>query len=47
MTKKAAINKLEKYGYKVITLIQGGYIAKKFQRTYKSDTLNGLIKIIF
>ena len=47
MTKKAARNKLEKHGYKVITLMQGGYIAKKFQRSYKADTLNGLVKIIF
>lgn len=47
MTKKAARNKLEKQGYEIITLMQGGYMAKKFQRTYKADTLNGLIKIIF
>lgn len=47
MTKQAARSKLEKRGYKVIALMQGGYIAKKHQRSYKSETLNGLIKQIF
>ena len=47
MTKKDARAKLENKGYKVLGSLQGGYIATKGQRTYKADTLNGLIKKIF
>lgn len=39
--------KLEKNGYKVITCMQGGYIAKKNNVTVMADTINGLIKKIF
>ena len=47
MKKEDARSKLENKGYKVVALMQGGYIAKKGSRLYKAETLNGLIKIIF
>ena len=47
MTKKDARAKLEKHGYKIISTMQGNVIATKGQRTYKAETLNGLIKKIF
>ena len=47
MTKKDARAKLEKNGYKVVGSMQGGYIATKGQRSYKADSLNGLIEKIF
>ena len=47
MTKAQARIKLERRGYTVTVLMQGGYVAKKNQRTYSSETLNGLCKMIF
>jgi hypothetical protein len=48
MTKKRAQQKLEKAGYKVVfSMNTGNVIASKGQRTYKSESLNGLIKQIF
>jgi predicted RNA binding protein YcfA (HicA-like mRNA interferase family) len=46
MTKEQARKKLEKEGYDVVRS-GGSYLAKKGQRTYTSDTLNGLVKKIF
>jgi|LakMenEpi03Aug12_release.lakeMendotaPanAssembly.Ray.scaffolds.fasta_scaffold724126_1 hypothetical protein len=47
MTRKAARTKLESNGYKIAGSMQGGYIATKGQRSYKAETLNGLINKIF
>ena len=47
MEKITARTKLETNGYKVVAFMQGGYIATKGQRSYKADTLNGLIEKIF
>ena len=33
-------------GYR-ITFGNGSYFAKKYQQTYKADSLNGLYKIVF
>jgi len=41
------MKKLIKQGYKVTSLMQGGYIATKGQRSYKSNSINGLLKLIF
>jgi len=47
MTTQQLRTQLEKKGYKVSTLMQGGYIAKKGQQTYKADTITKLHNIIF
>ena len=47
MTKKAAMEKLKINGYCVHAFMQGGYIAKKNGRSYKADTLNELVNMIF
>ena len=46
MTKDDCRKKLESHGYKVVRTSQG-YLATKGQRTYKAETLNGLVKKIF
>ena len=33
-------------GY-ILTFCNGTYLASKYQRTYKSDSLNGLYQIVF
>ena len=38
--------RLEKDGYR-ITYCNGSYFAKKYQQTYKADSLNGLYDILF
>ena len=38
--------KFEREGYR-LTYCNGSYFAKKYQRTYKADSLNGLYKIVF
>jgi hypothetical protein len=47
MTKNAAMTKLIANGYKVTWLYQGGCIASKRGISYKAETINGLINIIF
>lgn len=47
MTKQGARLKLLKSGYVVVGSMQGGYIATKGSRSYKAETLNGLVKKIF
>jgi biotin operon repressor len=47
MTKEAARKKLEKNGYKIISILNGGYIAQKNSRTYIAETINGLLKKVF
>jgi biotin operon repressor len=47
MTKQQLRTQLENKGYKVSTLMQGGYIAKKGQQTYKAATITELARIIF
>jgi len=47
MTKEAAQKKLEKAGYTVLFCMSGAIIARKGQRSYQADSLNGLIKQIF
>lgn len=47
MTTQQIRTKIESKGYKVSTLMQGGYIAKKGQQTYKADTITELARIIF
>lgn len=42
-----ARQKLTNAGYSITASMQGGYIATKGQRTYKSNSINGLIKLIF
>lgn len=47
MKKSTAIEKLEKAGYKVISCMDGGYIAKKNNVSISANSINGLIKKIF
>jgi uncharacterized protein YaaQ len=47
MTTEQLRTQLEKKGYKVTTLMQGGYIAKKGQQTYKADSITELYNILF
>jgi len=47
MKKEIARKKMESKGYKVITLMQGGYMAKKNNQTYKANSITGLFKLIF
>ena len=46
MTKEQARKKLKARGYSVSTTANG-YIAKKGQKTYSAETLNGLCKKLF
>jgi biotin operon repressor len=47
MTTQQQRTQLEKKGYKVSSLMQGGYIAKKGQQTYKAETIAKLYNILF
>jgi biotin operon repressor len=47
MTTQQQRTHLEKKGYKVSSLMQGGYIAKKGQQTYKAETIAELYNILF
>lgn len=47
MTTQQLRSKIESKGYKVSTLMQGGYIAKKGQQTYKADSITNLYNQIF
>ena len=42
-----ARKKLEANGYKVVSVINGGYMAIKGQRTYSAYSIGGLINQIF
>ncbi len=46
MTQNDARKKLEKAGYKVVYSGRG-YMATKALRTFRADTLNGLVNKIF
>lgn len=39
-------SRMKKEGYRV-TYCNGSYFAKKYQQTYKADSLNGLYNILF
>lgn len=39
--------KLVKHGYRVVYTLEGNVIAYKGQRSYKSNSLNALYKVIF
>lgn len=47
MRKSIAISKLEKNGYKLISCMEGGYIAKKNNISITASSINGLITKIF
>jgi hypothetical protein len=47
MTKAAAKKKLERKGYEITFCMSGAIIARKGQRSYQANSLNGLIKQIF
>jgi len=44
---KKHIKRLEKHGYNVTFALSGWWIASKMGRTYKADTLPGLIRMVF
>jgi hypothetical protein len=47
MTTQQLRVKIESKGYKVTSLMQGGYIAKKGQQSLKSETITSLYNLIF
>ena len=47
MTKDECRKKLKNAGYSVSHNTSGSYFAVKGQRTYKADSLNGLVNKIF
>lgn len=46
MKKEDIRKKFEREGYR-LAYCNGSYFAKKYQRTYKADSLHALYKIVF